>query len=283
MKKRFVVFIVALVILFVLALSHLLGRKPEAIQQETTKAAVEKIDSTESVPEVSTLSKEDEIAGIQEYMKTVSAGTQVVIERQDLLPYYFVSEEIPEDVFARIDGKSYVSNNNVTLSDLRYLKVLHYDFQHQPTVGELIVCADLVEDYLSIFQELFEAEYEIEKMFLIDDYWVGNADDTDDASCDANNTSCFCYRAQTDAKKLSNHAFGRAIDINPQQNPYVSYKNGQPVWNHENSDDYIDRSQELDHMIKEGDVCYNIFASHGFTWGGNWKSIKDYQHFEKEE
>ena len=35
-------------------------------------------------------------------------------------------------------------------------------------------------------------------------------------------------------------------------------------------------------IIKKGDLCYNLFIEHGFTWGGEWKSLKDYQHFQKE-
>lgn len=89
--------------------------------------------------------------------------------------------------------------------------------------------ADLAEDYTNIFRELFEVEYEIQSMYLIDNYWTGDGDTSDTASIEVNNTSAFCYRAVTGGTKLSNHAFGRAIDINPQQNPYVSYSSGSPV------------------------------------------------------
>jgi len=61
----------------------------------------------------------------------------------------------------------------------------------------------------------------------------------------------------------------------------VSYKSGSPVWSHENANDYIDRTTGLPHVITHDDVCYQIFKKYGFTWGGDWNTIKDYQHFEK--
>ena len=119
-------------------------------------------------------------------------------------------------------------------------------------------------------------------MYLIDEFWTGNGNDSDTASCDANNTSAFCYRAITGGGELSNHAFGRAIDINPQQNPYVTYRGGRAYWYHENATDFIDRDAGLPHMITHDDLCFRLFTEHGFSWGGDWENVKDYQHFEKE-
>ncbi|MCD7908002.1 MAG: M15 family metallopeptidase, partial [Clostridium sp.] len=78
-----------------------------------------------------------------------------------------------------------------------------------------------------------------------------------------------------------NHAYGFAIDINPQQNPYVSYRHGKARWSHENDDDYIDGSTGLPHVITHEDLAFKIFTAHGFSWGGDWSNPKDYQHFEK--
>ncbi len=184
-------------------------------------------------------------------------------------------------VFARINGRSYRDNPNIALSDLRYLRMLHYNFDHEIQVGEMVCNKAIAKDVLAIFRELFEEEYEVQSMYLIDNYWTGDGDSTDTASIDVNNTSCFCYREVTGGSKLSNHAYGRAIDINPQQNPYIWQKNGQWHWTHRNADPFIDRSGSDPHMVKEGDVCFNIFAQHGFSWGGNWSNPIDYQHFEK--
>ena len=193
----------------------------------------------------------------------------------------FKSYAIKGEVLKRINGKSYVENPDISLSQLRYLKVLHYNFSHKVQVGELIVNAELAEDYLEIFEELYENEYEIQSMYLIDDFWTGEGQSSDHDSMQANNTSAFCYRTITGGGSLSNHALGRAIDINPQQNPYVTYANGTPTWYNDNADDYIDRNKKQDHMISHEDICYQIFTAHGFTWGGDWDDPKDYQHFEK--
>ena len=82
---------------------------------------------------------------------------------------------------------------------------------------------------------------------------------------------------------LSKHALGLAIDINPFQNPYITYPNGVERISPEGSEPYADRNSGLAHMILEGDLCYQLLIYHGFTWGGNWNSLKDYQHFQKEK
>ena len=220
-------------------------------------------------------------------VRALPAGTLVAVEEIDRehLADYFTSDIIREgdEVYARIYGKSFVDNDDIALSDLRYIKVLHYNFDHQVQVGELIVNRELVPDFQEIFQELFEHEYEIQSMYLIDNYWTGDGASSDSASIEVNNTSAFCYRGVVGGSGLSNHALGRAIDINPQQNPYVTYKNGVAQWSHDNADDYIDRDTGLPHVITHDDLCYQLFKAHGFDWGGDWKTMKDYQHFDKEE
>lgn len=212
-----------------------------------------------------------------------------IVEAEELDPddisRYFTVEKIEkgDKVYERIIGKSYVENKDIGLDELRYMKVLHYNFDHKIQVGELIVHAELVADYQDIFQELFENGYEIYSMYLIDNFWTGDGLESDSASIDANNTSAFCYRRVAGGSGLSNHALGRAIDINPQQNPYVTFDSqGRPKWSHDNADDYIDRDSGLPHVITHDDLAYKLFKAHGFDWGGDWKTLKDYQHFDKE-
>ena len=215
------------------------------------------------------------------------AGTLVESSQidPDNLSRYFVSAKIVKDdaVYDRIYGKSYVKNDDISLSDLRYLKVLHYNFDHKIQVGEIIVNRDIAGDVLEIFCELYENEYEINSMYLIDNYWTGDDITSDYESIDANNTSSFCYRKAVGSSNLSNHALGRAIDLNPQQNPYVTYRDGDPEWAHDNADDYIDRDSGLAHVITKDDLAYQLFDEYGFEWGGSWRNTKDYQHFEKED
>lgn len=182
---------------------------------------------------------------------------------------------ISDTLYERIYKKSYKQDCTVPLTDLSYLTVSYYGFDHVVHTGELIVNKDIAEKTISIFRELFEAEYPIEKICLVDDY-----DADDNASMSANNTSCFNYRTIDGTSKLSNHSKGRAIDINPLYNPYVRTFNGNLSVLPENGSEYADRTGDCPYMIQKGDICYNIFIKYGFTWGGEWNSSKDYQHFE---
>lgn len=201
------------------------------------------------------------------------------------LDSYFQAYEIVEGdaVYNRIIEKSYRENNDIGLADLRYLKVLHYNFDGNVQVGEVIVNAQLADDFISAFKSLYEERYEIQSMYLIDNYWTGDGATSDNASIEVNNTSAFCYRTATGSSKLSNHAYGCAIDINSQQNPYVTYDgNGNGTCYHENARQYLDRTSGLDHVITHEDTCYQIFTNLGFSWGGDWSNgVKDFQHFEK--
>lgn len=254
----------------------------ETVQEQQEKLAAYETEQQQREEQEAALQAQQE-ALMQIDMAALPAGS--VIENSQInwedLSEYFCAYEIPDDVYERINGKSYRENDNIGLDDLRYLKMLHYNFEHEIQMGEMIVNAAIAEDVTNIFRELFEAEYEVQSMYLIDNYWTGDGESSDTASIDVNNTSAFCYRAVTGGSSLSNHAYGRAIDLNPQQNPYVSYRSGSPSWSHENANDYIDRSTGLPHVITHDDVAYQIFTKYGFTWGGDWSTIKDYQHFER--
>lgn len=184
-------------------------------------------------------------------------------------------------VYNRIYGKSYVDNSNIGLGDLRYLRILHYDYRHRIRLGEMIVNQDVSQDVINIFKTLFENGYEIESMRLIDDFWRGTGSASDDASIKANNTSAFCYRVIGVGSNLSEHAYGRAIDVNPKQNPYYTIYNGRYYDMYEWDWPYVDRASGLPHMILKGDICQNTFNRYGFSWGGDWTHLKDYQHFER--
>ncbi len=193
---------------------------------------------------------------------------------EDLADALFYSEELDDKVQQRIMGVSYQENDNISLGELRYLRVLHMGFDGQTHIGELLVNASIAADVLEIMEELYKNGYEIEKMVLVDAY---GADD--ELSMEDNNTSSFNYREIAGSSKLSRHSLGLAIDINPLYNPCV--KNGGASISPANAGGYADRSQAFAHKIDEGDLCLRLFLEHGFTWGGSWNSLKDYQHFEK--
>lgn len=205
------------------------------------------------------------------------------IDRENLSQYFTSSEIVEGDsVYNRIIGKSYVSNSNIGLSDLRYLKMLHVNFNGEFQVGEMIVNKSVAGEVMEIFEILCAEGYQIKSMYLIDNYWAGDGASSDWYSIDANNTSCFCYREATGSSNLSKHALGKAIDINPQQNPYVTYTDGKAKYSHDNASDYVyDRSSSTPHVITTSDRAYELFTQYGWTWGGNWNSPKDYQHFQK--
>lgn len=189
----------------------------------------------------------------------------------------FTAEPIPDEVFERINGISYVENDNIGREDLRYLRLLYCGFDGETHVGEMITNAQIADEILEIFRTLYENDYPIEKIQLIDEY--GGDDDLAVAD---NNTSCFNYRVVAGSTKLSRHALGMAVDINPFYNPYVTYPNGVKHSSPEGSDIYADRSADFPYKIGgEGDLCLQLFDAHGFTWGGRWKSVQDYQHFQK--
>ena len=186
-----------------------------------------------------------------------------------------LSSETPPNIFPDEEMASLA----VSYEDLRYMNILYYDFNGDVQTGELICNKAIAEDLIKIFYELYENEYQIESVRLIDDY---NGDDT--ASMEANNTSCFNYRPVEGTSSLSKHALGCAIDINPFYNPYVVFnkgKTGETYISPAGSEIYADRSQSFAYKIDENDLCYKLFKEHGFTWGGNWNSCKDYQHFQK--
>ncbi len=191
----------------------------------------------------------------------------------------FYCTALTEDIKARITGSSYPDTQEplqISYEELSYVHVLHYDFEGQIQEGELICNQAVAQDLVEIFYELYESQYPIEKIRLIDEY---SADD--EASMADNNTSCFNYRTVPGSTKLSNHSYGFAIDINPLYNPYVRTRDGKELISPDNAVPYADRSADFPHKIDRNDLCYRIFIEHGFTWGGSWNSSKDYQHFEK--
>ena len=211
----------------------------------------------------------------------------------------FFYQPLTDAVVARITGISYPVSETIapalslqatnivpddkeiaiSYEELSYMNVLYYDFNGEVQIGELICNQKIAQDLIEIFYELYQNEYQIEKIRLIDEY---GGDDT--ASMMDNNTSCFNYRAVDGTSSLSKHAIGCAIDINPFYNPYVVFNkdgSGETYTSSEGSEIYADRSQNFPYKIDENDLCYKLFKEHGFVWGGDWNSCKDYQHFQK--
>lgn len=190
----------------------------------------------------------------------------------------FSSHKLDETIQKRISGKSYRPNDHVTFEDLRYITIQYYGFDGKVHEGELIVNKKIAKDTVEIFYDLYCNKYPLEEVSLIDQY---DADDT--RSMEANNTSCFNYRPVAGTDKLSNHAYGLAIDINPRINPCVTGSQTEPPGGKAYAQRNVEecKGKYKEYMIQKGDYIYRLFQKHGFSWGGDWNSPKDYQHFEK--
>lgn len=208
-------------------------------------------------------------------VNNLAAGTvltQDELSQLEVTKLFFYSA-ISDEVFARMEGKSFGEGCVVSREELRYVRVLHTGFDGEAHIGELVVNQAIADEIVDIFYGLYQNSYPIEKMLLIDEY-----DGDDELSMEDNNTSCFNFRPVSGTSSLSRHAYGMAIDINPLYNPYVTASGYQPS----NAVDYLDRSADIPYKIDEDDLCYQLFTKYGFTWGGSWNSVKDYQHFEME-
>lgn len=190
----------------------------------------------------------------------------------------FYYEAISDTLRRYITGISYPTEDaEISLDELRYVHIWHYNFNDDPVEGELICNEAIAQDLVEIFYELYRNEYQLEQVLLIDEF-----DGDDISSMEANNTSCFNYRPIQDSNRLSKHALGLAVDINPLYNPYITYNtDGTEDVSPVSGSTYADRSASFSYKIDESDLCYKLFIQHGFTWGGNWNSCRDYQHFQK--
>lgn len=154
--------------------------------------------------------------------------------------------------------------------DLRLLGMSYVDFADVHRTGEMVVHSDQVRSVLRIFAGLHAERFSIARMQRVDGFGGSDA-----ASMDANNTSGFNCRSTTSGTAWSEHAYGRAVDVNPVQNPYV---NGSTVLP-EAGRAYLDRADRRPGMALPGESAVQAFAAQGWGWGGGWTSTRDYQHF----
>jgi hypothetical protein len=161
----------------------------------------------------------------------------------------------------------------VELRDLRYLRMSFVRFDGSPALGVMIVHRDSAEAVVRVFRRLYSVRWPIAKMRLVDDY-RGN----DELSMAANNTSGYNCRRVAGTDRWSDHAYGRAIDINPVQNPYI-LSSGTVL--PPNGARYVDTTRTHAGRILAGHPAVEAFERRGWTWGGHWSMPIDYQHFEK--
>ena len=152
---------------------------------------------------------------------------------------------------------------------LALLALPYHSFTGEVCEGQLVVHASVAEETREIFNTLFAKQFPIAKMVPVVVYgW------DDDASMADNNTSAFNYRLIYGTDRLSNHSYGRAIDVNPLQNPYVR------------RDGVVVPAGAAYDTTVPGTITAKVadlFRSRGWVWGGDWTDRKDWQHFEKAE
>lgn len=192
--------------------------------------------------------------------------------------HYEISKITPQIQKRMIEGNSYHKGCPVSLNDLRYLKMTYTNFIGQDATGELIVHKEVADDVVEIFKALYEQRYPIRQMRLVSDFG-GN----DWLSIEADNTSAFNCRNATGSKTWSRHAYGKAIDLNPLENPYIS-SSGRI--SHKASLKFRIRKHRLNipqdrAVLLQNDRATQLFKQHGWRWGGEFRGEKDYQHFAK--
>jgi hypothetical protein len=157
---------------------------------------------------------------------------------------------------------------------LRRVDVDHIGFDGETHRGELVVAEDLVPEVIAIFDRLYRLRYPIEKIRAAGDYPAAD----DELSMEDNNTSGFNCRGIPGTSRWSEHAHGRAIDLNPLLNPCI-YPGG--TFQPRNAAAYTDRGRTDPGLLHDGDPAERVFTDLGWRWGGNWANPLDYQHFER--
>lgn len=156
----------------------------------------------------------------------------------------------------------------------KVVAVTYWGFDGKLHRGQLVVDKELEADVLAVFEVARAEKFPLRSVVPVSHpRFRKNGKWDDDLSMAANNTSAFNYRAVTGGTTLSKHALGRAIDVNPLVNPYVKGKLTLPPG--ATYDPAARGALTADHPVTKA------FLARGWAWGGNWTSLKDYQHFEK--
>jgi hypothetical protein len=186
-------------------------------------------------------------------------------------PFRGTVHEIDRRTHRLMTGRSWHRGCPVPIRDLRFLKLRFFGFDRDPHMGELVVHRRWAGEIVKVFRRLYAERFPIRRMRLVDRY---GADDL--RSMKADNTSAFNCRWRAGQPGVwSQHAYGRAIDVNPVENPYVVGDRVSPPEGRR----FRDRSRRRRGMIHRHDVVVRTFRRQGWKWGGLWNDVKDYQHF----
>ncbi len=191
-------------------------------------------------------------AGIYKNLYNTAEHPEVIIDSNYTLSEAVSGKKIP----------AYIKNN------LRIVSVLYYSFDGKLHRGQFVINKYLVEDIKAVFDKIKNIKFPVEKVIPVVKY-----DWSDDKSMKDNNSSAFNYRTISGTQRLSIHAFGRAVDINPKLNPQFKHGHALP-----SGSEY---KPGMPGTLTNNSLVVKEFKRRKWSWGGNWRRTKDYQHFEK--
>lgn len=178
-----------------------------------------------------------------------------------------VTTPAPDRVIAR---STWRRGCPVDRSDLSWLRLTFRGFDGVRHTGELLVNRSAADAIGGVFRRLYAARFPIEEMRIT------RRDELDaPPTGDGNNTGALACRPTTGGSAYSQHAYGLAVDVNPFQNPYVKGDVVLP----ELASSYLERGRMRPGMITADGPAVRAFRDIGWGWGGDWASLKDYQHF----
>ncbi len=302
---------------FMMLILEISGSKRGEQNIETQTAAVSLEEGIENIDSTQENEKELENSGVQENQVSLEQNSQsqanvegtskglISEELEDtqeeaksnlIGSSLGVSQEIPTEIREEMMGITVPENTSLfDFSNYSYLTIPYHNFDGADSIGHMIVNADLADEILAIFQELYEIDYPIGKMELLDNYKdsiepitkpVDNVFDEklsrmNKVALSDNNTFDYAFFL-TGNNTLGYHAKGNAIDLNPTINPAKEKKiipsNGEQYFDRDTTyeDEIVEKA-----MIRKGDSVYNIFKKYGWKWGGEWESTPYYHHFYK--
>lgn len=188
-------------------------------------------------------------------------------------PFYASINPIPKFVQQQMKQYTWRAGCPVSMNDLAYVRLKYWGFDQKSHLGLLIINKQRANEIIKIFAQLYDEKFPIQSMKPL---YIYEGDDN--KSMADNNTSAFNCRPMTGTThKFSQHSYGTAVDINPLLNPYTK---GDVVLPPAGAK-YLDRSKAQPGMVTANSTIYQLFTKAGWTWGGNWHDLKDYQHFEK--
>jgi hypothetical protein len=185
-------------------------------------------------------------------------------------PFHGEALALSDEIRARMTSRSWRDDPRCPrFDDLAYLRLDHVTFDRTTARGELVVAAPLAARAIELFRRLYVLGFPIRQMRLVDDF-----DASDDASMSADNSSAFNFRVIAGTQLLSQHALGRAIDINPVENPWRRPERLVPI----EGAAYADRAAIRPGMFVRPGPVVAMLDEQGWEWGGDWNHAWDDHH-----